>query len=300
MVQYFIKDQYVPAFRSETSPKLYYLGNITPQISSYPRILHAHEDHVEISIIYSGTSEYLIQNKKQLIQPGDILIYNSHAVHDELSGLHNQIGSYFFAIGDIRVPGLRPNALIPDDASPVLHVTDGFDRILQLCQDMLREMEHGGVWSSCVMQYDTQALLEIIWRVIHAEQPNGQTQNEYLMGQVIKSYIDGHFREPLTLKRISAALHLSESYVSHEFKRMLGYSPMQYVLRRRIGEAQTLLISTDYSITRIAQMVGYDSQSHFNQRFSRYVGISPSRFRKNYQRGGIQNPEEEGKPDGEE
>ena len=72
MVQYFIKDQYAPVFRSETSPKLYYLGNITPQISSYPRILHAHEDHVEISIIYSGRSEYLIQDKKQLIQPGEI------------------------------------------------------------------------------------------------------------------------------------------------------------------------------------------------------------------------------------
>lgn len=294
MVQYFIRDQYVPVFHSETRPKLYYLGNITPQISSYPRILHAHEEHVEISIIYKGRSEYLIHDQKQLIQPGDILIYNSHAVHDELSDLNNQIGSYFFAVGDIQIPGLRPNALIPDDASPVLHVADGFDRILQLCQDMLCETERGGVWSSCVMQGYTQILLEIIWRVIHAEHPNGQTQNRYLIGQTVKDYIDEHFCEPLTLKDISTELHLSESYVSHEFKKMLGYSPMQYVLRRRIGEAQTLLISTDYSITHIAQIVGYDSPSHFNQRFSRYVGISPSRFRKNYQRGSISNPEGDG------
>lgn len=293
MVQYFIKDTFVPTFQSETCPRLYYLGEIPPQISSYPRVLHSHAEYVEISIIYSGKSEYLIQEKKQWIQPGDILIYNSHVVHDELSDQNNQIGSYFFAIGNLQVPGLRPNALIPDEASPVLHVRKEFDRILQLCRDMLREMERGGEWSACVMQSYTQALLEIIWRAIHAEQAAEPISNQYMMGRVIQAYIDGHFREPLTLKTISEALRLSESYVSHEFKNMLGYSPMQYVLRRRIGEAQTLLISTDYSITKIAQMVGYDSQSHFNQRFSRYVGISPSRFRKNYQNYDILNPREE-------
>ena len=71
-------------------------------------------------------------------------------------------------------------------------------------------------------------------------------------------------------------------------------------MNRSFPYAQTLLISTDYSITRIAQMVGYDSQSHFNQRFSRYVGISPSRFRKNYQHGGIPTSGTEGEADGEE
>jgi AraC-like DNA-binding protein len=283
MVQHFIRETTSPTFRSETQPKLYYLGNITPQISSYPRILHSHAEHVEISIIYSGQSEYLIRDKKQLIRPGDILIYNSQIVHDELSDQNNQIGSYFFAVGEIQVPGLRPNALIPDEANPVFHVQSDFDRILQFCQEMLRDATYPDKWSECMTVFRTQTLLEIIWRVIHAEQPAEPVQSQYIEGQNIKTYIDRHFCEPLTLRTISEALGLSESYVSHAFKNMLGYSPMQYVLRRKIGEAQTLLISTDYSITRIAQMVGYDSQSHFNQRFSRYVGISPSRFRKNYQ-----------------
>lgn len=47
---------------------------------------------------------------------------------------------------------------------------------------------------------------------------------------------------------------------------------MQYLLRRRIGEAQTLLITTDLSITRIAERVGYDTQSYFNLQFTKNVG----------------------------
>ena len=57
---------------------------------------------------------------------------------------------------------------------------------------------------------------------------------------------------------------------------------MQYLLRRRIGEAQTLLISTDLPVTTIAGMVGYDTQSYFNLQFSKNVGMPPKKYRQNY------------------
>ena len=69
--------------------------------------------------------------------------------------------------------------------------------------------------------------------------------------------------EPITLQSMGEALHFSPYYLSHIFKEMSGYSPMQYLLRRRIGEAQTLLISTDLPVSKIAEMVGYETQSYF-------------------------------------
>lgn len=284
MIQHFISSDISPEFRSETVPRLYYMGNILTEISSYPRLLHSHDDFVEISIIYSGQSEYLIQDRKQLIQAGDILIYNSSSVHDELSGTASQVGSYFFAIGNLHVPGLRENALIPDACSPVFHVGQDFPSVLQLCEAMLATRHSDTEYSSCIRHFSTQALLEIIWRVIQRSPGNMNVSASDSTGKEIKRYIDAHFREPIALRDICVALHMSESYVSHEFKRLMGYSPVQYLLRRKIGEAQTLLISTDHSITDIAHMVGYDSPSHFNQRFLKYVGISPSRFRQNYKR----------------
>ena len=88
------------------------------------------------------------------------------------------------------------------------------------------------------------------------------------------------------------ALHISPYYLSHVFKQMSGYSPVQYLLRRRIGEAQTLLITTDLPITTIAGMVGYDTQSYFNLQFTKNVGMPPKKFRQNY----IVSAEEAGKP----
>lgn len=282
MLQHFIEETVSPLFSSKTQPTLCYMGKILPEISAYPRIMHSHENHVEISIIYSGTSRYLIGDRKQLIQPGDIIIYNSGVAHDELSGPDTQIGSYFFAISNIALPGLRPNALLADNVTPVFHVEQDFQTLLGLCETMLQQMEQLSEWTRYLLHFETQALLEIVWRSIYHERNQQEGKTPYYLGQKIKEYIDEHYHEPISIKNICQDLGLSESYVSHTFKDMLGYSPMQYALRCKIGEAQTLLISTDYSITEIAHMVGFDAQSHFNQRFIKYVGISPSKFRKNY------------------
>lgn len=282
MLQHFPASSVYPAFHSASVPQLYYVGKILPEVSVYPRILHAHSNHVEISIIYQGESEYMIYDQKQMIRAGDIIIYNSGILHDELSSENVRIGSYFFAIGELAVPGLRPGALIGDDVIPVFHAGGDFAAITALCEDILRTVTATDEWSPVATHFSAMAMLEIIWRIVHKGKTATEQNRGSYLGQAIKAYIDAHYAEALTLQSIGGALHLSESYISHVFKDRMGYSPIQYVMRRRIGEAQTLLITTEYSITKIAQMVGYDSQSHFNQRFSQYVGISPGRFRANY------------------
>ena len=57
---------------------------------------------------------------------------------------------------------------------------------------------------------------------------------------------------------------------------------MQYIMSRRIGKAQSLLISTDYSITDIAFMVGYHDSNYFINIFKKTVGTSPLKYRKSW------------------
>ena len=98
----------------------------------------------------------------------------------------------------------------------------------------------------------------------------------------IKQYIDTRYDETLTLETISEALHVNMYYMAHVFKDTTGYSLMQYITRRRLGEAQRLLITTDYSITQIGNMVGYGNPSHFNTVFTKYIGVAPGKFRHSY------------------
>ena len=100
--------------------------------------------------------------------------------------------------------------------------------------------------------------------------------------QKIQRYLDLHYTDTLSLSEIAQALDCSPSHVSHVFRKSSGTTPMQYVIRRRIGHAQTLLISTSYTVTQIASLVGYDNTNYFSTQFSKVVGMSPTHYRTFY------------------
>lgn len=108
-----------------------------------------------------------------------------------------------------------------------------------------------------------------------------QQKNENLIRKITE-YLDHHYTEPLTLKSISKAMHISETYLSHLYKRETGLSPIQYVIHCRIGEAQSLLMETNMPIHEIEEQLGFGSSCHLTTMFKKYVGISPREYRKHF------------------
>ena len=97
--------------------------------------------------------------------------------------------------------------------------------------------------------------------------------------QRVKLYIDSHYSDDISIDHVAESLNMSVSYMAHSFKNLIGYSPGQYIIRRRIGEAQTLLSLTDDSITQISSLVGYDNSNYFSTVFSKMVRLSPKQYR---------------------
>lgn len=94
----------------------------------------------------------------------------------------------------------------------------------------------------------------------------------------VQQYLDAHYREPITLAVVSKSLHINPYYLSHVFKR-IWRPAMQYVMKRRIGEAQTLLVDSSASIGDIADYLGFSSICHLNTMFNKYVGMPPGKYR---------------------
>ena len=97
-------------------------------------------------------------------------------------------------------------------------------------------------------------------------------------------YIDKHLQQPLTVKKLAEELELSESYVSILFKKETGLAVSEYIRRRRVDTAKSLLQYTEFDCVEIAEYLCFSSDSHFSRIFREYVGQSPREFRKqNYQ-----------------
>ena len=63
------------------------------------------------------------------------------------------------------------------------------------------------------------------------------------------------------------------------FKQYTGTTPMRYIVSLRITNAQVLLETTDYNVTEIGNIVGYDNPLYFSRIFKKQKGVSPSEYR---------------------
>ena len=98
-------------------------------------------------------------------------------------------------------------------------------------------------------------------------------------------YIDRHLQEPLKVRTLAEALQLSETYLSTLFKRETGVAVSEYIRRKRVDAAQTLLRYTEFSCVEIAEYFCFSSDSHFSRVFREYTGETPTEFRRrNYRR----------------
>lgn len=281
-VQCFAKRSFSPMFTGENDPRLAYVSKIPLDLEPVQfRVMHAHQDLVEILLIYSGASEILLGDKKQTIQAGDLLIYNSGVVHDEWSWRENGVGHYCAGVSGLRMPGLRENALIPDGQSCIFPTGGSFEEIRALFELMYGALSAEEPQAEPLCHHLLRALLVRALSLAGGAEA-APVDPPDILGRRIQNYIDAHYTEPLTLQSIGDALRVSPYYLSHVFKKTLGYSPMQYLLRRRIGEAQTLLLTTRLPVGQIAEMVGYDTQSYFNSQFTKQVGMAPGRYRQEF------------------
>jgi AraC-like DNA-binding protein len=87
-----------------------------------------------------------------------------------------------------------------------------------------------------------------------------------------------------TLSSLSSAVGMSRAAFVERFTRLVGEPPNRYLRRVRMQRAATHLEESDDSIIRIADAVGYQSESAFNKAFSKEMGVAPARYRRLHRR----------------
>lgn len=93
-------------------------------------------------------------------------------------------------------------------------------------------------------------------------------------------WIDAHSHEPIDLEAAAREVKLSSFHFLRLFRRVLGVTPHQYLVRSRLRRAARLLTDGDHAITAVALEVGFGDLSNFVRTFRRAAGISPGGFRK--------------------
>jgi AraC family transcriptional regulator len=101
------------------------------------------------------------------------------------------------------------------------------------------------------------------------------------------AHVEANLCRKIPIRELARLLGLSASHFCRAFKCTLGFSPRDYVLRRRIELAQGLMLTTSEPLSSIAVNCGMCDQSHFTRSFHRIVGETPYTWRR-ARRGSLQ------------
>lgn len=282
MLQYFMPHKYKHILNRDCTPKLEYFCKVDEVSSVMPRAMHVHENLVEVLLVYEGSGIYTIDNNKYIAKKGDLIFYNSGVVHDEFGGNGSNLGTYCLGISNLKILKLGDNKIIEDNYCPIINCNEYFDDILSMFDIIRKSIDVDGIHVAEFSNFLVQALV-VKFRIIIEKNGDVKQIKEPSLAIKVKIYIDKNYNENISLKSIAEAVNANQYYLSHIFKEETGFSPMQYVTRRRIGEAQNLLINTQLSITEIAANVGYNNSNYFQNVFKKIVGYTPGSYRKRWQ-----------------
>lgn len=99
--------------------------------------------------------------------------------------------------------------------------------------------------------------------------------------QVIK-FIDGHINQKISLSEIAKEVDMSEGYLCKTFKSETGKSLVQYVNCLKMYRAAELLKSPEIMVKEVSDAIGIDDPFYFNKMFKKYIGMSPSEYKKRF------------------
>ncbi|MCL6458293.1 MAG: response regulator transcription factor [Gorillibacterium sp.] len=97
--------------------------------------------------------------------------------------------------------------------------------------------------------------------------------------QKIRSHIEAHYQEMISLKSIAALFYINPVYLGQLFKKTYGLYFNDFLQQLRINEAKRLLRQTDLWIYEVAERVGYNNRDYFVTKFERLEGTTPSEYR---------------------
>ncbi|MDO5784132.1 MAG: AraC family transcriptional regulator [Eubacteriales bacterium] len=253
-------------------PKLISVNMEDPVHTKMLRALHVHDDRVEIILIRSGNGVHTIDGKAYSTHGGNILIYNAGVTHDECADQFEGMQIISCAVSNISIPGQADNTLLPERCSPLISNTPYFQEIEALLVTLMTVTDEE-------IEYHLTCALLLLVRQEAMKEPLPEKNKTIQLGHLVQQYLDAHYLEDIQLEDVAAQMNMSPYYLTRVFRRTVGYPPKQYLVRRRIGEAQSWLLMTDLPVTDIAMKVGYNSVSNFHNTFRRIVGMTPQQYR---------------------
>lgn len=240
------------------------------------RIIH---DYYMMTYVRSGSAKLRVEDRVYDIPPGTVIFIPPLLAHDQYKDTDEETEFLWWhftyrlqnaidVLPFLRIPFIYP---LRDHR----RFEDAFDELM-LCQNP----EDGHLPKVILQKAKSLELLYVLLDnavgqagADHPELPPAGFLSLLLM-------IATRPEANLSLAELAKELHMNPTYVSNQFKKTFGKSPILLHREMKIAKAKSMLETGDRTVADIGADLGFQDVQSFTRLFKKYAGISPSQYKR--------------------
>ena len=251
------------------------------------------KNYVSIHYCKDGRIEQEVNQEFFYLMPGDCSIAiqdNTHKMFQlPLKHYHGiSIGIDLDKTENPLLPYLESCDCAPREA--LHHICGGMKHVV------LRSSEIAKRFFEDLYAVDVEARLdylrvkmpELFFRIKHAKTDRSYYDRNLVprtQVEIVKSvsdYITKNLNEKITIKQLSVAFGVSDTYLQNAFRSVYGMPVISFIRAQKMQSAAQVLIHTDRTVDEIAKEFGYENESKFSAAFKKIMGDPPGIYRKEH------------------
>ncbi len=260
--------------------ELYQIGELclepTSEVPDHPQTCY------EISYIITGDGWFEHEGQRIQVGPGDLIFSPDRGTHSIHASEHSELYYAYvgFRLTDSDDPALTEHAAFFADGTSLL--CRGNDRIYSIFRHCMDEFYREQPTDFLMVEACLTRLILSCYRIFtsNTAEPDyavGIQNSGQLLYRVMK-IVENRASEPLTVAQVAAGVGYSACYLSHLFKSKMGITLQEHISNRRIERAKELLALKRFTITEIAEQLGYLNLQTFSRTFRKKTGLTPSQY----------------------
>ena len=231
----------------------------------------------QLLYVASGKAHFFFDGQEQIVSAGHMILYppRQEQHYEYYAKDKPEVYWVHFTGGNVR--NILKHFHIPMDGN--VFYSGAPSAYQTLFKEMIHELQSCRVGYEELLEMYLRQLFLLIQRTRQEQKPTVNTFVQEEMEHAMR-YFREHYNESIVIEDYAQSRGMSVSWFLRNFKQTTGTSPMQFILNLRISNAVSLLESTDYNVTEIGAIVGYDNPLYFSRIFKKQKGVSPTDYRK--------------------
>ena len=243
---------------------------------------HYHDFH-KLVMVLSGSGAYVVEGRRYLLQPGDVVLVGRGSIHRPEIGKAGSYERAIFYISDEYLKGhgigqWNPSCLFGESNSHVLRLNT--DDYRSLCRDLaLLEAELGRSAPESVLMSRCRfmCMLLSLYRLSAGEQHTTPLPAEPGDEKIISiiHYLNDHITEEISIDRLSELFYISKYHMMRRFRQEAGMPIHAYLNEKRLFMARDF-IARGTSATEACYQSGFKSYSAFSRAYQKRFQSTPT------------------------